>query len=373
MSTGTITTSRVTRALALAVAAAMLALPAAAFAAPAQVASYDVRTIIQPDGGRAMLAAVELAPETKLPAEVSVNVPKGAKIDWAGEILGGDLASDPTVQYTTKSGAEFDMLTFTLTKARRGQVELLYPAGATKNGDATKATLAYAPAQAAPRVSLSIEVPVDAKVGQVPADLKKQPTQGSSFYSKAFQHVAPGQKLEVAVDYTGGTLPQPSQPGPVQGQPGAAAPQTGGSSPISPLIAVLALGAILTGTFAVLTYMGKGNASAQMVEEDETPARVRRNDDDDTFFEDDELPAEPVKASPAKPAAAKNAASKKSTNAERAGTATVAKKPAAKPVTAKATTAKAAPKKGTGTTTPTGKTTARKSAKKGGASATGEA
>lgn len=337
MNARTTTPSRALRALVLVVAAAMLALPAAAFAAPAPVAQYDVRTILQQDGSRAMLAAVELAPDAKLPAEVSVNVPKGAKVDWAGEILGGDLAQDPTVQYTTKSGAEFDTLTFTLTKAKRGQVELLYPAGSTKAGDVTKATLDYAPAQAAPRVGLSIEVPADAKVGSVPADLKKQPTQGSSFYTKDFQNVAAGQKLQVAVEYTGGSVPQP-QAAPAQGQPGAAAPQTGGSSSMSPLIAVLALGAILAATFAVLTYMGKGKASAEAVAEGDAPVRAtRRDDDEDGFFEDDDEPvAAPVKAAPAKKPAAKTTAAK-STGA---GKATAARKTAPKSGATKSTAGK---------------------------------
>ena len=124
-----------------AIRAALLSLVVLALLVPAATAAAAP----QPWKGVSMLAYEEgssttfiisgtLPENTPLPATVEISAPSGAQIMWAGEILGGDLASDPEVKYTVKQGESYDVYTFTLTKSLTGQLEFTIPAVSTFDG-----------------------------------------------------------------------------------------------------------------------------------------------------------------------------------------------------------------------------------------------
>lgn len=258
------------RCAAVAVATTMLlvASPVLAQAAPSTLAQYLVRLVINTDGSREMLVAGGFDSQTRLPAQIRLSIPKDATIDWVGEILGGPAAQDPKDQYTVQPGKNFDIVVFTLTKARRGQVEAKYPAGLTKNGSTSISGFDFIPAMPAASAEIGVEIPPGAKVGKVTAGATPQSAgQGVSFYTRSFSNVTTGQKLSLSVRYTGGAAPTGAQASPQAGaQPpagsagavagGAANGQASGSLGTLP-IAIVILGVIIAGTFVMLGRAGR--------------------------------------------------------------------------------------------------------------------
>lgn len=102
--------------------------PAPAPAAPATVPFEDVYLQLDPGSGThqpVLVITGTLADDAQLPATVRFAVPQGLQMRWAGEILGGALEDDPTVEPVfehTESG--FDLAVLTLSKSRVAQIEL---------------------------------------------------------------------------------------------------------------------------------------------------------------------------------------------------------------------------------------------------------
>lgn len=232
---------------------AVLLLPATAFAAGNRVVSYDVRNVSGSNGQRGVLVAAELAPSVALPAEVSLAVPKGSQVTWVGELLGGDPSLDPTAKYTTGSGPDYDIITMTLTKSRRGQAEVTVPSPAS-GAAGTRLDLAFTPLEPADTAQLAIEVPNRAQVSAVTGDAKPTQAGGSTFYLRQFTTVTKGAPLAVSVTFTGGTAGSGAAGG--QQVPQQAPQQSpvaqGGAQPASPLLVVAVLAVILVGTFLLL-------------------------------------------------------------------------------------------------------------------------
>jgi hypothetical protein len=209
--------------LAAALAIASLALPAAASAAVARPTLYDVRSITESDGSQELLVAGEVPAGTSLPVQISLAIPKGAQIDWCGQILGGDSSKDQPLPYRTKSGPAYDTVTFTLTKARRGQVEVSYDAGVVRAGDLTKSAVTYIPAAAAGKAYVAVAVPSNASVTYSTGGAVRQTDgAGTAFYTKTFLAVAAGQKLQVRVEYTAAAAGTAGNHGKPAGQSGFA-------------------------------------------------------------------------------------------------------------------------------------------------------
>ncbi|HEY3317961.1 MAG TPA: hypothetical protein VGK50_06025 [Coriobacteriia bacterium] len=246
------------RSLTVAAFALLLASPQTALAVPNRVALYDVRTVLNSDGTRGMLVAEELAPSVKLPAEVRLPVPKGARIAWAGEILGGDPSKDPSAKYATEPGGDYDTIVFSLKQARRGQVELSLPAPAA-GASGTRMGITWKAPETADFAQLAVQVPRGAQISSATAGASASTVSNGVFYFKQFTGVPAGKRLELVVVYTGGLLPAPAQQQapqqqiPQQVPPGSAAGSgPAPSQPASPVTVILALGVILGGTFYLL-------------------------------------------------------------------------------------------------------------------------
>lgn len=313
----------------VAVASAVLLMTSPGFvqAAPLTLAQYLVRVVTNAGGGKEMLVAGRFDPQAQLPAQIRLSVPKGATIDWVGEILGGPTAQDPSDKYTIEPGRDFDTVVFTLTKARQGQVELKYPAGLVKRGGATVSGFDFVPAMPAAIAELGVEVPQGAKVSNVTPGAALQPGgQGITSYAKSFSNVKIGQKLSLSLQYSGGTTVVAPQTSPQAGaQPpagvaagvagGAAAGQTAGSTNTLP-IAIIVLGLIVAATFVMLDRVGR-RTEAQAP----TPARTSRSVKTASAVEEaeyfDDEPAPPPSTS-RKPAAKRTRASKHTTRSAKA-------------------------------------------------------
>jgi len=82
--------------------------------------------------------------DTKLPAQVGLAIPKGSTPLWAGEVLGGDPASDPSVEVELETHQNYDVLLFTLSKSPVAQIELTpSPGTVTPMGSTEKISLSW--------------------------------------------------------------------------------------------------------------------------------------------------------------------------------------------------------------------------------------
>lgn len=116
---------RTRRILALALALALL-MPASAFAGV--VREYQLQYAPTGDtAGALMIVSALVDPQTPLPAVVTVPVPAGATLLWAGEILGGDPSADPSRETTVESVDGMDVYTLTLEQAYTAQLEIQLP------------------------------------------------------------------------------------------------------------------------------------------------------------------------------------------------------------------------------------------------------
>ncbi len=265
---------------------ALLVLPAPALAQPNRVTLFDLRVVPRQDGGREMLIGVELAPNVPLPAQVRLPVERGAQIDWAGEVLGGNPSADPRAAYQTEQAGEYDTIVFTLKQARRGQVEYGLSSNASSSGTLKIDWRAPADADSA---QLLVVLPRGARGDRVsPGATPTTGTDGSVAYLKSFDAPKKNQRLQLSVRYSGGSAQtsQPQLPGaqPNQQLPSAqsqsAQPPPSGRTPAPLGVAVLVLGAILGVTFYLLQRVGQaaeGPGAAKPAATGPNPAAAKRS------------------------------------------------------------------------------------------------
>lgn len=214
------------------IALSMLLAPAA-FAAPSTWESVNV-SVHDEQTGTMLLVSGTLPADAKLPADVVLTAPAGAQVQWAGEILGGDVSKDPTVEYKVAKQGDSDVYSFTLTKSRTGQIEVLGTGLVGTVGADRGATVNWLAPVDAKEVSVSVRVPKSAQV-LTPAEgakLEPGPT-GYSFYTLTEKDVKAGDVTNLTFTYSVPTSPASA--------PGAG----GGIAPVVIVIVALAFGAIV--------------------------------------------------------------------------------------------------------------------------------
>lgn len=257
---------------------ASLALPA--FAATTNGWDSNDVVLIEGQSGPVLLVSGTLPSSVSLPAKVSLAVPTGAEILWAGEILGGDASKDPTVQYTVKSGAKYDTVEFTLTKAHTGQVEISATNSVAQAGSGKTATVEWTAPSDVPSVRLGVQLPSGATVTGTTGGAEKEANPEGTSYGRVFDSVKSGKKLAMSVTYTGGTS---GSSGTASGGTGTTTTTASSGRP-SLLIAIVALAVILG-----VTYVAFQRVSPKTVEAEDEPAAA--NDRDQHDAEDDEFDA----------------------------------------------------------------------------------
>ena len=237
--------TRIARSFVLALLATVVALTIAAPAALAAVAtpvvpwesvSFNVSTEAD---APVLIVSGKLSDATPLPATVELAVPAGGQLQWTGEILGGAADKDPQVTPTKSQRDGQDVYTFTLTKARVGQLEVSTPPAVTINGEVRTVVYSQLAWTNLPEVAMAVRIPQTAQLSEPPtgtASLAPGPT-GFSYYQQAYTKVKTGDVLSVSFSYT---LPASSAP--------AASGADGGGDMIVPILFVglaLAFGAAL--------------------------------------------------------------------------------------------------------------------------------
>jgi len=212
-----------------------VASPLAAVAAPVPPAAVDI-SVHDEQSGTILLVAGQLPPDTKLPAQMELAVPRGAQLQWAGELLGGDASADPEAEYTKRTEGDSDIYTLTLKQAPQAQIEVIAPGLVTRTATGGQGELKWTPIADVDAARISFRIPVSAKITTPAEGAELFPQQGGySFYSRELTDVKKGEPVLFAFAYEVGA---PAAGGGAQGTNNQVVP-------ILLLAAVIAFGAVV--------------------------------------------------------------------------------------------------------------------------------
>ncbi len=265
--------SRLAATLALALA---VFVPAVALAAPIPWQSVDVIAHSEADATAVLLITGTLPDSAKLPAQVELAVPADSQIQWAGEILGGDPAQDPTFEYTLTSKDGLDVYSFTLTKARRGQLEVVSSGIFSTAGEVTTSSLSWTSHIDVGSVSIFARVPATAQLVE-PAEgaAIEQGTGGYNYYGRTLTDVKAGAPIALAFSFTAPAA--------------AAAPGSPASSGDSNLVLFVVFGLVAVGGFVFIRAVNRKIKARSDLESDEiSPSVSKTGDSIESADEDDE-------------------------------------------------------------------------------------
>lgn len=158
----------------------------------------------QEGGQTAVITAVEVPAEQKLPAVVRVPVLAGTTVQWAGEVLGGDPNSDPERSYVLKQGVGGQYAEFTVTKSHRAQVDSL-GTPFTVNGDKVSVTVQWVQSVSSALTAISVRIPANVSRVEISPAPVGEPTKnaaGEALYVLNPVKYAPGQKQAIAISYS---------------------------------------------------------------------------------------------------------------------------------------------------------------------------
>lgn len=219
--------------------AAVIVSAAMAVPALAQEAKWElVEYVLHDEQGQAVLIVSGSLPEdVALPADVTLAVPAGAQLSWVGEILGGAVADDPSVEAAKSTSDGVDVYSFTLAKSRIGQLEVNIPP-AIADGATISPVLSLAANQDIPEVRVGVRIPQGSRIvrPQTGAQITPGP-EGYSYYSTTMNDVKSGDPISVAFSY--------EAPAQVPAQAAAPDPVSSVVLPIILLLVVVAAGATI--------------------------------------------------------------------------------------------------------------------------------
>lgn len=199
--------SRLTRVLAIAALLSALCAPAIALAATT-APSYGVQAWAAGDpanpGHVLFIGSVTLPTSTPLPAVVSIPLPEGVEITWAGEILGPDGTGDITREGKVTAGTGGKSYTFTMEQSRDGQIEGLWEPLEKRDGPALGAKLEWVQTVPAEMVSFSVRTPAGAEQIRIEPPSNDAPQEngaGERLYTLSSKGLKPGESHTIDVSY----------------------------------------------------------------------------------------------------------------------------------------------------------------------------
>ncbi len=146
---------------------------------------------------------------TELPAEVTIAVPKGVTILWAGEVLGGDPSLDPQLDVTVEPHEDYDVLRFTLTKSLRASIEMSMPDGwVTPTETGRHLSIEWTSIGFVDRVRMGFASPFTHHFEAVVPEPKVEVRPTDVLYSVETSPVAAGQTLRMSGDLLPGQAPE---------------------------------------------------------------------------------------------------------------------------------------------------------------------
>jgi hypothetical protein len=200
----------VARALAIAVAAALVVPSTASAAAPLAVGQTEYQLWIEGrPGGAIAIVSVTLPAETPLPATVRIPVPSGMTVDWAGEIAGDDPANDIERPYTIKQGDGGSYAEFEVSSTREAQIDA---AGTTLQGTGPDFSAQFELVQSVSTSGTGVSVRMPAgvsnvRISPVPDAAPQANETGEALYALKTPSLSEGERLAVSVSYSKGAAP----------------------------------------------------------------------------------------------------------------------------------------------------------------------
>jgi hypothetical protein len=241
------------------VALLVVAIPSLAFAG---VSEYQVQFApLDAEGTGTLIVNVILSAETKLPARVRVPLPAGATLLWSGEILGGDVANDPSREASITAANGGSIVEFTLEQVRVAQVEAQLKAP-TISGSTVSSNLEWVNTTAAGTYTFSVRLPAgaaDVKITPAVEGSPKKNAAGETLSTLTPIRLEEGARFPVSVSYrTGGG--------------------TGGGASASPIL-VGALVMLAIAVIALIAVIARQRSSgAPIVEQASTPPTDRSSE-----------------------------------------------------------------------------------------------
>lgn len=218
--------------IALVALASMAFLPATALALSLE--RLDIQVDPTDSAGTLYIVTATLPAATPLPATIRLSMPQGSTVGWAGEVLGGPLENDPSVQPVIEHGENgYDTVSLTLTRGPRGQLELTVPGLLVQNGENRTLRAAYFTVDAADTVSIAALVPAGGVIETATPGAMKSPGPANGTILSLETSGTAGNEVVLDIRYTQSTVP--------------ASTTTGGSN-----TAVYVIFAVVVAAFALL-------------------------------------------------------------------------------------------------------------------------
>lgn len=206
----------------------------------------DVQIWPGQEGQTVVITVVEIDATTKLPATVRIPVMPGTSVQWVGEVLGGDAASDIAQPYKLVQGEGGQFAEFTLTKSHRGQVDAIgFPVKVS--GDVVSVGVDWVQSVSSAITALSVRVPAGAskiEISPKPSGSPVTNDAGESLYSLNPKNFKPGEKEHITVSYS--TAP--------------VAPKAAGSE-LTPVLIGLGI-ALVVAVVALFAVISRNNTAA---------------------------------------------------------------------------------------------------------------
>ncbi len=234
---------RIRHTIALALALALL-LPASAMAGA--VREYQLQ--YEPTGdpaGALMIVSALVNPQTPLPVTITVPVPKGATLLWAGEVLGGAPADDPVRTTTVEQVGDMDVYTLTVEQSYTAQLEIQLPAPSA-SGNTMKSSVVWTNPGEDVLVTSSVILEAGASEVKTTPELSgtvQTNDAGAMLHPLAGVQLASGDSYEIAVEWTRA----------------GSATATGGSSPVLPIL----LGLLVVAIVALVVVIARERTRAR--------------------------------------------------------------------------------------------------------------
>lgn len=206
-----------------------------AFAATAEWKSVDVTLQTGDQGQSELIVSATLPGTASLPAEAEIAVPAGTGMRWIGEILGGPVAEDPSLQYTKTVVSGMDVYRFTLTKSRIAQFEGDASGSSVVSGATHTTRLTWTAWRKLSEVRLRERLPQGAQVVQDADGAALEAGETGVFYARTFKRPKAGQVLDLNFAYTA-PAPTPAL------ATGSTSGADSGSAAVTLVVALVAMG-----------------------------------------------------------------------------------------------------------------------------------
>jgi len=195
--------------LAIVVMSVLMALTMGVLTAGAdEIAPFDSMflNIVRDDAGQyVMVIGGSLNPETPLPVDVEIAVPKGSPVFWMGEVLGGDVSQDVQLpQDKKRTEGNFDIYSATLTRAHDLWIEYyLFGSPFKQEGNQGTVDLSYTPLHDISQLTLSAMF----QQNMVPTEqdlvhMGTNPQTGDSTFGREMGPVKAGETASTTIAYT---------------------------------------------------------------------------------------------------------------------------------------------------------------------------